>query len=206
MKDRDKEKFLRYIVKSSRITTQHPGYMYEYFTSFDEVDAYCREQCGDDWQTQDWVKVFLNYPIVPPDDAMTWKAAHVAVKAELDGKASDQRDYSVTTYVHQDNIRALLQRYYNTTGSVRRAVSLLAELDNLHLSRQRADQFLKDIEPVKVGYISISNIRDAMKYTGLTLKEIAAVLHISQPAVSRKIQQNAFTESEIDAIKRYICD
>lgn len=111
----------------------------------------------------------------------------------------------VRTYVHEDNLRELLQRYYNTTGSIRKAVHLLATIDNYYISRRSAEKYLQSISPEKVEYISLANIRDVMKYTGLKQKEIAYLLNLSQPTISRKLQKNEFNSEELDILRKYLC-
>lgn len=60
MKDRQRSKLLHSLVKSARLTKEYPGYEYEYFRSFEELDAYLRSICGEDWESQEWVNVWLN--------------------------------------------------------------------------------------------------------------------------------------------------
>lgn len=60
MNDRQKDKLLHTLVRSARITNEHPGYVYEYFQSFEEVNAYFTSICGEDWISQEWVAAWLN--------------------------------------------------------------------------------------------------------------------------------------------------
>lgn len=88
MKKSDKDKFLRYLVKSFRNIPEHPGYLYEYFLSFEELDAYFCNETGDNWKDQEWVRVFLNQPTPLSEDAMIFKRSmELSVKADIDGKA-----------------------------------------------------------------------------------------------------------------------
>jgi len=53
------KKFFPYIVKSTKFTKDYPGYSYEYFQSFEELDNYLRLNCGENWIDQNWAKFWL---------------------------------------------------------------------------------------------------------------------------------------------------
>jgi hypothetical protein len=56
------------LVRSVRITKQYPGYSYEFFETFQELDKYFTEHCGPEWQSQAWAKFWINQHLQTKND------------------------------------------------------------------------------------------------------------------------------------------
>ena len=54
MAQRKRRDFWLGLVKSADNIRESPGYRYNFFSSFEEVDRYFTQECGSDWQTQPW--------------------------------------------------------------------------------------------------------------------------------------------------------
>lgn len=52
-------KFWPPLVKEVTITRDYPGYKYEFFTNFDDLNNYFTELCGEDWRHQEWAKYWI---------------------------------------------------------------------------------------------------------------------------------------------------
>lgn len=51
------------LVKEAVMTVQHPGYRYDMFTNFKELDAYFTAECGPDWRKQEWARYWFSQHI-----------------------------------------------------------------------------------------------------------------------------------------------
>lgn len=47
-------------MKGARIISAHPGYIYEFFETYAELNEYFTEICGADWRTQEWAKFWYD--------------------------------------------------------------------------------------------------------------------------------------------------
>lgn len=51
------------LVKEAVWTSAHPGYRYDMFNNFKELDAFFTEECGPDWRKQEWARFWFNQHI-----------------------------------------------------------------------------------------------------------------------------------------------
>lgn len=56
------------LVRNVVQTTQFPGYRYEFFRSFKELDAYFTEQIGKDWRNESWAEFWINQHLETKND------------------------------------------------------------------------------------------------------------------------------------------
>lgn len=56
---REMRSYLPPLVKSVNFTREYPGFSYQYFKNFEEINSYFSELCGDDWMNQEWAKVWI---------------------------------------------------------------------------------------------------------------------------------------------------
>lgn len=60
MKQLRRENIVPSLVKNVDILSTHPGYRYNYFQSFEELDDYFKKECGEDWRSQEWAKFWIS--------------------------------------------------------------------------------------------------------------------------------------------------
>lgn len=53
------ERFFPRLVRSVDLVTTYPGYSYNYFNNFQEIDDYFKKTVGDDWLDTEWARFWL---------------------------------------------------------------------------------------------------------------------------------------------------
>lgn len=48
------------LVRTVTQTTEYPGYRYEFFRSFGELDSYFSELLGTSWRSEEWARYWMN--------------------------------------------------------------------------------------------------------------------------------------------------
>ena len=56
------------LVREAVETKDYPGYRYEFFSGFNELNRYFTELCGEDWYKQEWAEFWRNQHLETKND------------------------------------------------------------------------------------------------------------------------------------------
>lgn len=135
MKNIKREQLVPALVKEVEITSTHPGYRYVYFTSFNELDQYFRELCGDDWKEQEWAKFWLRDH---------WRTLKQESKPMPVAKSKKTKDGVKIKYPKR-LVKALAEHYVKECNlSLRETARALREKDGIALDHSTIAKLLKE--------------------------------------------------------------
>lgn len=122
----------------------------------------------------------------------------------------------ITSYIREDNLQELVQRHYERTLSIRKTIKRLADVDNIHTSRNRIIKYLKpgeynsrlDITQDDLDYLSaqgdIKSFREVRRHIGLRQQDIAEYLGVSQSSISHMERTGDYKISDLLKLARLL--
>lgn len=82
------------LVKSVTYITTYPGYRHEFFRTFKDLDEYFSQECGADWQTQEWAKFWLGQHMqTRNDDRREYLIEHKGLVPQVDKLRKPRSDH-----------------------------------------------------------------------------------------------------------------
>jgi hypothetical protein len=123
------------LVREIVITDQYPGYRYEFFKSFRELNEYFCKECGDDWRTQPWAIYWISqHEETKHDDRQEEQAK---LRSQPMKRTGNRRDIKM---IYQIGIQLLTE---NPRLSSYKLVAKLKEYD-ITISQKTAWRLIKD--------------------------------------------------------------
>lgn len=118
------------LVKQAVMTIAHPGYRYELFTNFKELDEYFTKECGSDWRKSEWARFWFNQH----------QASKLADRKELNPEKSFQGPRRDMPEVEKACIEILEQSPYISS---RKLVFILNAQKGVAISHTTASKIIK---------------------------------------------------------------
>lgn len=133
----NRTKLVPSLVKSVDIVTDHPGYRYNYFNSFAELDAYFTNECGSDWKHAEWAQFWLR------DYWRSLKKENRVYRVKKFAKRKPGKFKGI----HPELIAMLVKHYAQEEGQSLRAIARILQEDfNISVSYTTLAKLVKEKE------------------------------------------------------------
>lgn len=129
------DKFWPPLVKEISITKDYPGYKYEFFDNYEDLDKYFTDLCGDDWVHQPWAQYWIG------QHKLTQRRNKLEIKIMM-----GEIDPSKTrTFVNYDQIAASIQQIKDKLGRKVSVLKIIKELNDsgLNVSKNTVYRVIK---------------------------------------------------------------
>lgn len=113
------QKFWPPLVRDVVLCTTYPGYRYEFFQRFADLDAYFSDLCGADWAQQPWAEYWIGQH----------NASRAAFRRELAARRGEQNGFHAYGKIDDATFLALVAR---------------ARQDNVRLSQRQLSRYLRE--------------------------------------------------------------